>query len=112
MKSIQQFVSAFVFVLVLVNIVIGGASSAPAPAGHSNPELTEALPLAPEPGTITVSGDGFTPGGEVYIAIYDRWGAALHETRWITASPEVFGPNGSQDPARGYLGGGESVRIV
>ena len=78
------------------------AADAPAPARTSGPVLTQVLASAALPGTISVSGEGFSPGGEVYIAIYDTWGATLHETRWTTASTAVYGANGSLDPALGY----------
>src|SRR4051794_40881806 len=37
----------------------------------------------------TVTGTAFTPGGRVYLAIYDQMGSQLYETRWITASLPV-----------------------
>ena len=39
-----------------------------------------------------MAGQGFTPGGRVYVALYDQWGAALFETRWVTASERYFQP--------------------
>lgn len=53
------------------------------------------------PDSFVVSGNGFTPGGDVYIALYDQWGMILNETRWVAASESIHGPNGSQDPAQG-----------
>lgn len=58
------------------------------------------------PGSVLVSGQNFTPGGVVYVALYDTWGKQLHETRWAVASQTVFGTNGSGDPASGFDGGG------
>lgn len=57
-------------------------------------------------GTVVVTGDTFTPGGAVYIALYDTWGERLYETRWTTASAFTYGYNGSADPAYGYIAGG------
>jgi len=34
-----------------------------------------------------VSGEGFTAGGGIYIAIYDQMGAKLYETRFSAATP-------------------------
>lgn len=58
------------------------------------------------PDSIVISGQGFSPGQPVFIALYDRWGVLEQETRWVTASESVYGPNGSLDPARGYQAGG------
>jgi hypothetical protein len=47
----------------------------------------------------TVTGKDFTPGGRVYLAIYDQMGAQLYETRWITASLPLLalmGPTGHE----------------
>ena len=38
---------------------------------------------------LLVTGRGFTPGGEVYLAIYDQMGRQLYENRWVTASTEA-----------------------
>ena len=65
-----------------------------------------AVEAAQTPGTVNVTGNGFTAGGWVYVALYDRWGAKLYETRWLNASATVFGPDGSQDPAAGFVRGG------
>ncbi|MDQ3657878.1 MAG: hypothetical protein M3457_22735 [Chloroflexota bacterium] len=104
------------------------------------PTLTSATTSTALPDSIVVSGSGFTPGGLVYIALYDRWGATLHETRWVIAGESiyqptdstdpglgfesdgnireafeiataaVYGPNGSQDPAQGYVAGDDGGR--
>jgi hypothetical protein len=61
---------------------------------------------ASAPGSVRIAGHNFTPGGAVYLSLYDQWGMELHETRWVTASEATFGTNGSQDPANGYARGG------
>ena len=38
---------------------------------------------------VLVAGSGFTPGGEVYLAIYDQMGRQLYENRRVTASSPV-----------------------
>jgi hypothetical protein len=40
-------------------------------------------------GAITVSGQGFTPKGRVYLAIYDQMAQKLYENRWVIASPRL-----------------------
>jgi hypothetical protein len=55
----------------------------------------------------TVAGTGFTPGGRVYLAIYDQMGAQLYETRWITASlPLLALPRSIGHEAGSILGSG------
>ncbi len=61
---------------------------------------------ASQPGSLLVTGHGFSPGGEVYVALYDQWGMELFETRWVTASGVVYGPNGTQDLSTGFNQGG------
>src|SRR5688572_21925457 len=106
MSRMLSHSSSFLLVLLLLGVAMTGFRSEPATAADVGPVLTSAAVLTSEPGEISVTGEAFTPGGEVYLAIYDTWGSALHETRWITASPAVYGPNGSMDPARGYVSGG------
>ena len=67
---------------------------------------TPAIP-ASNAGAVVVTGDTFTPGGQVYIALYDKWGERLFETRWTTATGFTYGYNGSSDPALGYVAGGK-----
>ena len=42
-------------------------------------------PAVPE--KFVVAGTDFTPGGKVYIAIYDQVGRQLYEHRWVDAKP-------------------------
>jgi hypothetical protein len=64
-----------------------------------------------ERGLILVTGQDFTPGGRVFLDVYEDEGLHLIETRWARASEEVFGLNGSRDPALGYVPGGEVVEM-
>jgi hypothetical protein len=106
MSRMLSHSSSFLLVLVLLGVAMSGFRSDSATAAEAGPVLTRAAVLTSEPGRISVTGEAFTPGGEVYLAIYDTWGDALHETRWTTASPAIYGTNGSMDPARGYVIGG------
>ncbi len=58
------------------------------------------------PDTIQVRGEGFTAGGEVFIAIHDPWGERSYETRWTTASKPTMDMLGHDDPALGFRPGG------
>ena len=105
-----------VLLLVLSGLAaFGGTASAAATAddradrtGRAGvaPILTGAAAIAGAPGTIAVTGEGFTPGGAVVVVVYDRWGATPVEIRSATASRNSYGPNGSQDPAIGFKRGG------
>ena len=96
-----------VVLLMLAGVMVLGPSttSATHPTGIL-PTLTDAVATTRESGTITVRGEGFSPGGQVYVALYDRWGNTLHETRWVTASSTVYGRDGRADPAAGFHRGG------
>jgi hypothetical protein len=64
------------------------------------------------PGTVRVTGEGFTPDGLVYVALHVRGDAAPREARWTAASRAAYGPNGSADPALGFRPGGTLSETV
>ena len=101
----------FVPLVALVGLaILGGATDGAArdhPGAAAGPTLTGAVAVARAPGTVAVTGEAFTPGGAVHVALYDRWGETLHETRATAAGAAAFGPNGSADPARGFRRGGD-----
>ena len=53
-------------------------------------------------GEIVIMGHGFTPGGQVFIAIHDMWGQVQHETRWVTASEISYQPPQDLPPGEGF----------
>jgi hypothetical protein len=102
----------------LLALVSLAALAAPASAvAMSNPlDITTTVPEGPVltgvacsggvSGTLTVTGEHFTPGGEVDVVVY-----ALRMTRpdaihSIRATLPQFGRNGSTDPASGFKAGG------
>jgi hypothetical protein len=97
------------FVLTILGLVICGSQLAQANSAQTlpldSPLLTRAA-IQHVPGTMLVTGEHFTPGGAVYVGFYDAWGMQLLEPRWVTASATVYGPDGSQDPALGFIRGG------
>ena len=100
---------------VLFGFGLHGLQASSAQTASALPILNNAVVSTIAPGVIEVSGERFSPGGLVYIALYDGWGEMLHETRWVASSPTVYGPNGSQDPAQGYVAGsdgGEAFAIA
>ena len=86
--------------LALLGLLAGGGSAAdqPVPA----PTLADASATTRTPALFTVTGRDFTAGGRVYLAVYDRMGARLHETRWVTASRATVA---EQDWGEGQYGG-------
>lgn len=99
----------FALMLVILQLVAFGTPSVHAQGRLATSPLLIAAAGAPTPGAVLVSGQGFTPGGSVYVGLYDQWstsGTDHYETRWTIASATVHGPNGSQDPALGYAEGG------
>jgi hypothetical protein len=65
----------------------GNAGAADVRPAVAVPSLADASATTQAPRLFTVTGNGFTAGGRVYLAIYDQMGARLYETRWITGSP-------------------------
>jgi hypothetical protein len=80
---------SFVCVSMLLSTLLGGISTN---AGHAfakeqgvPPSLTDiSKPYAPD--ILNVIGQGFTPGGPVYLAIYDQAGRQLYEHRTVFAA--------------------------
>ena len=89
--------------VLLVVLCLGSTQIASAaPAVITAPVLNTVVLSSGLPGDIMVSGHGFTPGGRVYIALYDQWGMVLHETRWVTASTHNFQPPQDLAPGAGF----------
>ena len=103
---VLAFVSLVALASTATSDVAAPDPAAPTGSARAVPALTGASAAGQRSGTITVTGETFTPEGRVYVALYDPWGATLYETRWLTASPTVYGPNGSSDPAAGFSRGG------
>jgi hypothetical protein len=70
------------------------------------PVLTGAACTGGTPGTLLVTGERFTPGGEVAIVLSAPGSPRPTVVRALRASQSVTGPNGSADPARGFQRGG------
>lgn len=102
-------VSAVFFVLALLPLSLGLASAQPVP---STPLLIQAALLPAPMEQITVVGDGFSPGGIVYITVTDRAGADVRFNGWTIASTGAYGPHGSTDPSLGYVEAGTINDVV
>lgn len=103
------------FAITILGLVLFGSQLAHASGAQTlpiaSPLLTRAAAIQRLPGTMLVAGENFTPGGAVYVGFYDAWGRQLHEPRWVTASATVYGPDGSQDPALGFIRGGTITEV-
>lgn len=89
-------------------------ASATAQVTTPSPALSRVTMVSPF-GTATVSGEGFTPGGLVRLVIHDLSGIGPDVDVWLVSTAgaiditfpyltnATYGPNGSQDPAQGYV---------
>lgn len=98
--------------LAIMSLMVTGSSAASAVsfstgATRALPVLSNGSPSPPVAGEVDVRGSDFTPGGRVFVAIYDRWDQTHFASRWIRAAAATYGPNGSHDPAIGYVRGGD-----
>jgi len=92
--------------LALIGLVVLGTTatsfeSRPVEATHGTfpvPRLTDAWTTTGRPGTLVLSGSGFTPGGRVEVAVYDHAGTERLETRWGTATATIYGRDAHADP--------------
>jgi hypothetical protein len=106
----------FVLLLALVSAVT--LADAPASAvAMSNPlDITNTMPEGPVltgvacsggvPGTLTVTGEHFSPGGEVTVVVYVLRMTKPDAIHSVRATLPLFGRNGSTDPANGFKPGG------
>jgi hypothetical protein len=79
-------------VLILVTMVILGLVMFHVTTAGQVPEsvppmLHGSASAVTENRTLSVRGQHFTPGGQVFIAVQDMWGVTVLESRWTTASP-------------------------
>ena len=110
MQRTIRFRAPSVLVLTLtVLFAIGTGAGAAPTAAPSGPVLTIA---AMAPGSIAVAGRGFTPGGRVYVALFDVWGTTPYATRWsprdthwTVATLTGLNYDGRHAPAAGDGGG-------
>ena len=92
-SRVHRHLSLLLALVLLVLLCPGSARlSTAAPIVVTGPVLNSFVASSDLPDVVTISGNGFTPGGRVYVALYDQWGAALYETRWVTASERYFQP--------------------
>ena len=74
-------------ILVVLHLIIAGSLSGLAQSsihGENGPLLTFAGATMEQPGMLTVKGANFSPEGSVYLVLFDRDGAKLGASHWIT----------------------------
>jgi len=98
--------SRLLVTLLTLTALISWAPAAIAQGERSSPVLSNAAVVALPSVLLVVEGEGFTPDGLVYIAIYDRWGEDVYGHVWVIAAHGNFGVSGSQDPNLGYVPAG------
>jgi hypothetical protein len=87
-------------------------STATAQGIRSTPVLSYAATVTLPASTVTVAGEGFTPGGPVTIAVYDRWGVDAYEHVWTTAAEGTEGDSGSQNSTPGHIPAGAIDEVI
>jgi hypothetical protein len=85
---------------------LAGSTAAGQPAQNYLPQISLASTNVVIPGEVNVLGANFTPGGSVFIAVYDRWGESALETRWTVASEDTLAIDNTSNPDRGFHPGG------
>lgn len=75
------------------------------------PTLMPTTIVSSPSGLVAVHGEGFSPGGLVRIAVYDRQAVDMWNV-WTVATTAVHGPNGSADPAQGFADAGTIGALV
>jgi hypothetical protein len=107
-NALSTFIRSTVLLVILAFSALAPSAPATAQVAGTLPVLTKAA-VSPQPAAIVVIGEGFTAGGDVFIAIHDPWGERSYETRWTTASEPVLDMYGRRDPVLGYRPGGVVV---
>ena len=106
----------FVPLLALVGLAVLAAAPSSAVAMSNPLDITTTVPEGPVltgvacsggvSGTLTVTGEHFTPGGEVDVVVYELGMTKPDVIHSIRATLPVSGRNGSTDPASGFKPGG------
>jgi hypothetical protein len=105
----QRFRRHIVLLFALFVLIVPGTPSTTSAANIASREHTLLLSGAQNAIVLdefTITGSGFTPGGNVYVMFFDGNGVQLDRSHWVTASPTYFAENGSMEPSRGYAFGG------
>ena len=108
--------SVLLVMLVAVTAVSGSTSQAGATRnpldsahqgqGFAGPILTGGACTNARDGVLLVTGEQFTPGGEVQVVLYRAGSTRPSFIRLVRASEPVFGASGTPDPTRGFIPGG------
>jgi hypothetical protein len=114
----QVIICCLLLVTLMIPTISQANSQVPAPS-------LVAARMATSPfGTVTVAGDGFTPGGVVRIVLHDLWEVGPTVDYWVIASSgaideslpylttATYGAHGSQDPAQGYIAGTSPLSLT
>jgi hypothetical protein len=101
--AVRRFSKIVVVTVLIVVILLNSAGVAVASAQTSQKgTLTVAYIMEDPDLMIAVEGVAFSPGGTVYLAFYDRWGASNQDHVWTVATAGDNGSNGGPDPVRGF----------
>jgi hypothetical protein len=109
-----RFLGVLLVMLSAVTAVIGSTSQAGATTnpfdithqGFAGPILTGAACTIARDEVLLVTGERFTPGGEVHVVLYRAGSTRPSLIRLVRASEPIFGASGTPDPTRGFIQGG------
>jgi hypothetical protein len=106
----RRFLAAAILLLLVLAPLAPSLASAQPASGSAL--FVRATYLPTFSGLVVIHGDGFTPGGLVQIALTDHEGTQVFHEVWTVATTAVYGPNGSTDPAQGYVAAGSVTELV
>jgi hypothetical protein len=93
----HRLVRSIVLTVTVLSLLLPGLAAAD--AATETPFLNSLSARSDTPGTIYLTGAGFTPAGPVYVALFDQQGPAPDELRVAPDALTASGTNGSVDPA-------------
>jgi hypothetical protein len=106
--------SRFLYCLLFLSLLLPQVplSTATARGMRPTPVLSNAVTVTIPATVVTVVGEGFTPGGSVILAVYDRWGVDVYEHVRTTAADGTEEVSGSQNPNPGHVPAGAIDEVI
>lgn len=114
-RNVRRHPNAMTLMWAVLLLILASSWVSPVPAGAhtvlSLPTLLPATIVSPPSGVVAIHGEGFSPGGLVRIAVYNRQAVDMRNV-WTVATAAVHGPNGSADPAQGFAEAGTISELM
>jgi hypothetical protein len=93
-------------------ILLPQAPRATAQTVPASPVLSRATIVASPASSLLLLGEGFTPGGRVFIAVYDRWGVDIYKHVWTTAADWTQRTGSATNAASSYIPAGTVDELI